>query len=332
MFCTNCGTPNPEGARQCARCKTPFEVPLPGAPNVRDRNVRPELEIESMRQPVTIEAEVFAGFWRRFAAIGLDGLILLPVGVAIVVLAPVRELTAQALVVAVNWLYYAWLESSPAQGTWGKSVFGIKVTGTDGQRINFWRASWRWFAKIFSIAPVLLGFVLAAFTSRKRALHDYLASTLVTRKQSSPLAIVSGQGTMPLTPGVWVAAIFLFIAPFVGGFGAGFVAPYFRHFASNTVVNQSFAEADRIMEGVEAYRRKTGKLPTSLEEAGVTASTTFIGGVMVRPRDQVITFIMDIPPVRGGMIDYKLTERGGKMVWVCTSKTVPKEQLSPKCR
>ena len=305
---------------------------VPEAPRVRDRNIRPELEIESLRRPVTIETEVFAGFWRRFAAMGLDGLILLPVGVGVVLFAPVRELTAQLIVVGVNWLYHAWLESSPAQATWGKSAFGIKVTDTEGQRINFWRATWRWIAKIFSTALALLGFALAAVTSKKRALHDYLASTYVTRKQSSPLAIVSGQGTMPLTPGVWIAAIFLFVAPFAGGFGAAFMAPYFKNYAATSVVSRSIVEADRIMEGVEAFRRKTGKLPSSLDEAGVTSDTTFIAGIMVRPTDKVITFVVDMPPVKGETIDYKLVERGGKPTWVCTSKTVPKEQLSPKCR
>lgn len=343
MICTNCGTPNPEGARQCASCHTPFEAPIPVAPNVRDRNIRPELEVESMRRPATIEIEVFAGFWRRFAAIALDYLILLPVAVGIVLFAPVRDLYVELLVVAVHWLYFAGLESSLAQATWGKSAFGIKVTDTEGERIGFLRATWRWVSKALSAAPVLLGFLLAAVTGKKRALHDFLAATVVVRKQALPLAIQVGQGTVPLTPGVVIAAILLTVAPVVGGFAVGYAgpqllayvpraAPHLRVFASRAVVDRSFTEADRIMEGVEAFRRKTGKLPTSLEEAGVAASTTFIAGVIVRPRDQIVTFIVNIPPVKGEMIDYKLTERGGKMVWVCSSKTIAREQLSPKCR
>jgi uncharacterized RDD family membrane protein YckC len=341
VFCTHCGTPNPDGARQCANCKTPFTSAV--APSVRDRNIRPELEIESLRRPVMIETEVFAGFWRRFAAIALDYLVLLPVAVAIVLFLPVRDIYAQLIVVAVHWLYFAGLESGQAQGTWGKGAFGIKVTDTEGERIGFLRATWRWIAKFFSALPLLLGFLLAAVTGKKRALHDYLAVTVVVRKKALPLAIQVGQGTMPLSAGVVIAAILLAIAPVAGGFVVGYAgpqilsyrptfAPYLRVFASRAVVDQSFTETDRIIDGVEAFRKKTGKMPTTLEEAGVTQSTTFISGVLIRPRDQAVTFIVDGLPGSRDAIDYKLTERGGKMVWVCTSKTLAREQLSPKCR
>jgi len=55
------------------------------------------------------------------------------------------------------------------------------VTDLDGERLSFWRASARHFGKFISIATLFLGFVLAAFTARKRALHDLLARSLVVR-------------------------------------------------------------------------------------------------------------------------------------------------------
>lgn len=77
------------------------------------------------------------------------------------------------------WAYFAIFECSPRQGTLGKIVIGIKVTDIEGKRISLIRATARFFAKILSGLLLLTGFVMAAFTARKQALHDILAGTLV---------------------------------------------------------------------------------------------------------------------------------------------------------
>jgi hypothetical protein len=56
---------------------------------------------------------------------------------------------------------------------------GIKVTGEDGQRISFARGIGRFFALILSTLILYIGFIMAGFTDRKRALHDMICSTLV---------------------------------------------------------------------------------------------------------------------------------------------------------
>jgi uncharacterized RDD family membrane protein YckC len=82
--------------------------------------------------------------------------------------------------VLVNWLYEALLTSSAWQGTVGKKILGLRVTDEAGNRISFGRASGRHFAKYLS-AIFLVGFIMAAFTDRKRALHDMMAGTLVRK-------------------------------------------------------------------------------------------------------------------------------------------------------
>lgn len=82
----------------------------------------------------------------------------------------------------VGWLYFASLESSARQATLGKSAMGLVVTGTNGNRISFLRATGRYFAKWLSAIILLIGFIMAAFTARKQALHDILASTLVLKR------------------------------------------------------------------------------------------------------------------------------------------------------
>ncbi len=122
----------------------------------------------------------YAGFWRRFAAFLIDGIILGIIS-AILIFIFDQNLTTLAGVI-IGWLYYALQESSERQATLGKTVLGIYVTDTEGRRISFLRATGRHFAKILSGLILLIGYIMAAFTARKQALHDMIASTLVLHR------------------------------------------------------------------------------------------------------------------------------------------------------
>lgn len=78
-----------------------------------------------------------------------------------------------------GWFYYAIMESSPKQATLGKMAMEIYVADLDGNRITFAKATGRYFAKILSGLVLLVGYIMAAFTDKKQALHDKLAGTLV---------------------------------------------------------------------------------------------------------------------------------------------------------
>jgi uncharacterized RDD family membrane protein YckC len=81
------------------------------------------------------------------------------------------------------WLYFAKSESSPSQATIGKRTMGIYVTDLQGQRLSFGRASGRFFSKLITnMIPFWIGWIMAAFTERKQALHDMIAGTLVLRR------------------------------------------------------------------------------------------------------------------------------------------------------
>jgi uncharacterized RDD family membrane protein YckC len=83
----------------------------------------------------------------------------------------------------IHWLYFAGMESSARQGTIGKSVMSLRVSDLDGKRISFGHATGRFFAKIVSgMIPFLIGYLMAAFTEKKQALHDLIAGTLVLGK------------------------------------------------------------------------------------------------------------------------------------------------------
>ncbi len=80
--------------------------------------------------------------------------------------------------------YSTLLESSRWQATLGKLLFGIRVTSLSGQRISFLQATGRLFGKALSGHILLIGYLMAAFTERKQALHDLLAGTIVINKES----------------------------------------------------------------------------------------------------------------------------------------------------
>ena len=81
-----------------------------------------------------------------------------------------------------SWLYYAIMESSNAQGTVGKIIIGIKVTGLHGEKISFTKATGRYFGKIISAIILFIGYIMAGFTEKKQALHDILSSCIVVNR------------------------------------------------------------------------------------------------------------------------------------------------------
>jgi uncharacterized RDD family membrane protein YckC len=86
---------------------------------------------------------------------------------------------------AVTWLYHAWMESSEWQATVGKRALGLVVTDMAGQRVSFGRATGRHFAKIITNLVsfgIGLGYLMAAFTAKKQALHDMIAGCLILRR------------------------------------------------------------------------------------------------------------------------------------------------------
>ncbi|AFY35043.1 RDD family protein [Calothrix sp. PCC 7507] len=135
----------------------------------------------------------YAGFWTRFLAAFIDGIILYIIGAIVgfifgFVYAAVLRTTeglqgiAFVLGVLIGWLYYASMESSAQQATLGKQALGIIVTDIDGKQISFARATARHFSKWISAIILLIGYILAAFTEKKQALHDMIAGTLVVKK------------------------------------------------------------------------------------------------------------------------------------------------------
>lgn len=131
----------------------------------------------------------FAGFWLRALAYVIDGALL--GGAALVLASSVRVVAPNdfeairnivPVTLAIAWAYFSLLESSPVQGTVGKFALGLVVCDVHGDPITFRRAAFRYAFKSLSSLIVGAGWLIAAFTPRKQALHDLLAGTIVLRK------------------------------------------------------------------------------------------------------------------------------------------------------
>lgn len=118
----------------------------------------------------------YAGFWWRVLAWFLDGLVLTAIFALLV-----GAGDPGAMCVVIGWLYSALMESSRWQGTLGKRACGLVVVDEQSNSISFARATGRYFAKYISVLTMGVGFVMAAFTRRKQALHDIIAGTLVLK-------------------------------------------------------------------------------------------------------------------------------------------------------
>jgi uncharacterized RDD family membrane protein YckC len=209
MYCSRCGVQVPEGAQYCPGCGQPADL----APASASAVAQPVAGAATAASPIGGVAAAYvpttkvgyAGFWLRFVAIIIDGLIIeVVLGVPFFMFlggagmlrgmmsgSPPEDYLGQffgvialfslAALVA-RWLYFALLESSSWQATLGKRALGLYVTDLAGQRVSFGRASGRFFGKIISSLTLMIGYIMAGFTERKQALHDMIAGTLVLRK------------------------------------------------------------------------------------------------------------------------------------------------------
>jgi hypothetical protein len=74
---------------------------------------------------------------------------------------------------------YDWLFTAAIGGTVGKFLLGLRVVTDDGEPVGVIGALVRTLAKLLSLVPAGLGFLLAGLTPSKQALHDFFAGTRV---------------------------------------------------------------------------------------------------------------------------------------------------------
>jgi uncharacterized RDD family membrane protein YckC len=135
-----------------------------------------------------------AGFWIRFVAYFIDGLI---VGIpGIILLAIVGGLSSSsngqisgaAIVVYLLWViasiaYFIYFWTRPAGQTLGMKMVNIRVVKTDGSPITVGTAVVRYIGMILNsiVFGLPIGWLWAAWDPNKQGWHDKIAGTYVVK-------------------------------------------------------------------------------------------------------------------------------------------------------
>lgn len=128
----------------------------------------------------------YAGFWQRFIANFIDGLILLIPSALAGSSGSFSVSIGFSIIIGI--LYKPVFESSALMGTPGKAILGIVVENENaGGRISFKTALIRYFASYISAFILYIGYLMQPFTSKRQALHDMISETVVLKKETADL-------------------------------------------------------------------------------------------------------------------------------------------------
>ena len=339
--CPSCNAHNSSNTGFCTSCRavlnpeqsTPYQTP------------------SSQPEAALISAYAFAGFWKRLIAHIFDGIIFsvlfgllaLLLGVSVLTMSPNNPeylntiLGYSALSMPAWWLYFALMESSSAQATFGKRIMGIKVTDIHGQPIGFGQATGRHFAGAISYLIFYIGYLMVAFTARKQALHDMIAGTLVVNNRYGPsqINIASVNPGRGMSVGGIIAIIFLVLLIPVGGILAAIAIPAYQDYTIKAKISQAIAESSTIQFAITAHAEETGYWPNTLQQAGIDQQLISNENYQIQLAAEGAYQIIFKQPER--IVDNRLNFTPqliptGQYEWQCSSRDLKDAYLPSSCR
>jgi uncharacterized RDD family membrane protein YckC len=133
----------------------------------------------------SVPSNVRAGFGERLVAAIIDGVILAVIGG---VLGSTLRGVGSGFGSLLGLAYYIYLEGSPSGQTFGKKLMNIRVVDiATGGSIGFGRAAIRYFARILSAIPCLLGYFWMLWDPEKQTWHDKLSTAVVVPTSAYPV-------------------------------------------------------------------------------------------------------------------------------------------------
>ena len=129
-----------------------------------------------------------AGFWQRFGALILDGLILLVPSIIVVIVLG-NGGAANVITTLIGIAYYVYFEGGPTGQTIGKRTLGIRVYDFrgGGGPIGYGRAFVRYLVRIISAIPLGLGYFWMLWDKEKQCWHDHAAGSVVVPTDAYPV-------------------------------------------------------------------------------------------------------------------------------------------------
>lgn len=135
----------------------------------------------------------YAGFWVRFCAMFLDGIILRLIQAPFELLVyfgalpdafiAISAIISPILNIAIALTYYTLFIGNPKlQATPGKMAMKLKVIRSDGSTLSYGLAAGRYLAYIIDTLTLFIGYLMCVWDNEKRCLHDRICNTRVIRK------------------------------------------------------------------------------------------------------------------------------------------------------
>jgi hypothetical protein len=84
--------------------------------------------------------------------------------------------------IALSLIYFAYMESSNKQATFGKQFLNLKVVNLNNEKISFGQALLRNVARLINIPTYSLCYLPILFTKHHQGVHDIIARTTVVSK------------------------------------------------------------------------------------------------------------------------------------------------------
>jgi uncharacterized RDD family membrane protein YckC len=127
-----------------------------------------------------------AGFWRRFAGLIIDGILL---GIVELVLRAILGVGAgTGLYAVVSIVYFTVMIGSARGQTVGQMALGIRVIDfNSGGPIGYGRAFVRWLVSIVSWIVIFLGYLWMLWDKEKQCWHDKAANDVVVPVEYYPV-------------------------------------------------------------------------------------------------------------------------------------------------
>lgn len=117
----------------------------------------------------------YAGFWVRFAAAFIDGIII-GIGPGMLI----KGAGGNVVSFIVGLGYSVWMLSTYQQ-TIGMMVLKIKISKENGAKLTYQDAVLRYFASFLSGAVLLIGYLWMIWDKKKQTWHDKIAKTIVVK-------------------------------------------------------------------------------------------------------------------------------------------------------
>jgi uncharacterized RDD family membrane protein YckC len=128
------------------------------------------------------------GFWKRWAAAFVDGILLGILNIALAAALHRDRGVADLAGLAIGLAYYTLLEGGTGGQTVGKRALGLRVVSIDtGGSIGYGRAFIRYWGRLVSLLVFGLGYLWMLWDREKQCWHDKFARDLVVPISDFPV-------------------------------------------------------------------------------------------------------------------------------------------------